>query len=181
MKNTVRWMAALFIVLVAPQAAQARSAADSAGVIRKDVYCLAQNIYHEARGEPMEGKLAVGHVVMNRMADKRFPHLACSVVKQGGDRRRYRCQFTWWCDGRSDRARDRMAWEESLVIAYLIRAGLTTDPTDGALWYHTTSVHPSWSKRLVRQVTIGRHIFYTDPSRPKTDEPAPTQVADAGS
>jgi spore germination cell wall hydrolase CwlJ-like protein len=49
--------------------------------LTRDVHCLAQNIYHEARGEPMAGKLAVGHVVLNRMADRRFPQLACSVIK----------------------------------------------------------------------------------------------------
>ena len=99
MKTAFRWMVALSIVFLAPQAALARSPADASITVPKDVYCLAQNIYHEARGEPMEGKLAVGHVVMNRMADKRFPRLACSVIKQGGYRHRYRCQFTWWCDG----------------------------------------------------------------------------------
>lgn len=178
MKNILPWMVVAFAFAMVPEAAFAGSGLNLNVKISKGVYCLAQNIYHEARGEPMEGKLAVGHVVMNRMADKRFPKLACSVVKQGGDRHLYRCQFTWWCDGRSDRARNRTAWEESVVIAYLIRAGLTRDPTGGALWYHTTSVHPAWSRHLKPDVTIGRHVFYTSlGTRPVRDRP--TLIADA--
>ena len=162
---------------------QTVSAKGGAPTLRQDIFCLAQNIYHEARGEPMEGKLAVGHVVLNRMADKRYPGLACSVIRQGGEKRRHRCQFSWWCDGRSDQARDRTAWQESLVLAYLIKAGVTPDPTGGALWYHATYVEPSWAKRLNRHVQIGKHIFYTDPRQAarKKDAERATQVADAGS
>lgn len=180
MRNTVRWVLAAMLAVAFPAMVLADGGDDGHRAVKQDVVCLAQNIYHEARGEPMEGKLAVGHVVMNRMADKRFPKLACSVIKQGGDKRRYRCQFTWWCDGRSDRAHDEAAWQESLVIAYLIRAGITPDPTGGSLWYHATRVRPVWAQQLNRYVKIGRHIFYTDP-RAKDVADGGTQVADAGS
>lgn len=191
MRNIFGWIFVLVLmptVVVAGAAdARANSGKGGSSSLRDDVYCLAQNIYHEARGEPMEGKLAVGHVVLNRMADRRYPGLACSVIRQGGEARRHRCQFSWWCDGRSDEARNRIAWQESLVIAYLIRAGVTPDPTGGALWYHADYVEPDWAKRLNRHVQIGKHIFYTDPRRnaapPPADETAgsTTQVADAGS
>ena len=69
---------------------------------QSDIECLALNVYFEARGEPFVGKLAVAHVVLNRMRDRRFPASACMVVKQGGDRVRHNCQFSWWCDGKSD-------------------------------------------------------------------------------
>ena len=167
--------------------AQAGSKAGLDERLTTDVHCLAQNIYHEARGEPMVGKLAVGHVVLNRMADRRFPRLACSVIKQGGENPRHRCQFSWWCDGRSDRARNREAWQESMVLAYLIRAGITKDPTDGALWYHASYVSPSWARAMKLNVKIGKHIFYAD-HREKNKVPKEsgkrrtrTQVADAGS
>ena len=124
--------------------------------------CLALNIYHEARGEPLEGKIAVAHVVLNRAAAPRFPADVCEVIKQGGETRRYRCQFTWWCDGRSDKPRDLAAWRESLLIALLIRRGAAEDPTDGALWYHADTVRPYWANVKTQRTKIGRHIFYVN-------------------
>ena len=87
-----------------------------------ELYCMAQNVYFEARHEPMLGKIAVAHVVMNRMEDKRWPGTVCEVVKEGPIReswktkkdptlakedrkyypRRDRWQFSWWCDGKVD-------------------------------------------------------------------------------
>ncbi len=128
--------------------------------ITSELYCLALNIYHEARGESEQGKHAVGHVVMNRVTDRRFPTSVCRVVRQGGERRRNRCQFSWWCDGRSDRPRNRTAWNSSLRIAQEIIVGLSSDPTDGALWYHADYVRPYWRKAFTRGPKIGQHIFY---------------------
>ena len=130
-----------------------------------DQRCLALNIYFEARGEPMLGKIAVGHVVLNRVENVRFPRRVCNVIRQGGAKRRHRCQFSWWCDGRSDRPRDTKAWNEAQFVAGLLRIGATTDPTGGAHWYHAVYVKPVWSTRLNRQSKIGRHIFYTEKSR----------------
>ena len=48
-----------------------------------ELKCMAENIYFEGRAEPMVGKIAIGHVVMNRIEDKRFPDTICGVVKQG--------------------------------------------------------------------------------------------------
>jgi len=126
----------------------------------ENLRCLALNIYHEARGEPLQGKIAVAHVVLNRVAATGFPGDVCEVIKQGGERRRHRCQFSWWCDGRSDQPRDLAAWRESLLVALLIRRGATDDPTEGALWYHADSVQPYWSKIFKKHLKIGKHIFY---------------------
>jgi spore germination cell wall hydrolase CwlJ-like protein len=125
-----------------------------------ELLCLALNIYHEARGESLQGKRAVGHVVMNRVTDRRFPTSVCQVVRQGGERVRNRCQFSWWCDGRSDRPRNRTAWNNSIEIAHEIIAGLSSDPTGGALWYHADYVQPYWRKAFKRGPKIGQHIFY---------------------
>lgn len=127
--------------------------------------CLALNIYHEARGEPLEGKIAVGQVVMNRVGDPDFPAGVCEVVKQGGERPRNRCQFSWWCDGLSDRPDEAGAWEDSKGLAGKILAGGLEDPTRGALWYHADRVTPDWQTDIVRQGKIGRHIFYVRQSR----------------
>lgn len=138
-------------------------ATETRGTLNMDwenLRCLALNIYHEARGEPLQGKIAVAHVVLNRVAASKFPSEVCEVIKQGGERRRHRCQFSWWCDGRSDRPRDVTAWRESLLVALLIRRGATDDPTEGALWYHADHVQPYWSKIFKKHTKIGRHIFY---------------------
>jgi hypothetical protein len=127
--------------------------------------CLALNIYHEARGEPLEGKIAIAQVVMNRVGDPYFPAEVCDVVKQGGERPRDRCQFSWWCDGLSDRPDDPGAWEDSKGLAGQILAGGLDDPTQGALWYHADYVTPAWQMDMVRQGKIGRHIFYVRRSR----------------
>ena len=127
--------------------------------------CLALNIYHEARGEPLEGKIAVGQVVMNRVGDPDFPAGVCEVVKQGGERPRDRCQFSWWCDGLSDRPDDAGAWQDSKGLAGKILAGGLEDPTRGALWYHVDLVTPDWQMDIVRRGKIGRHVFYVRQSR----------------
>jgi spore germination cell wall hydrolase CwlJ-like protein len=140
--------------------AQASETNHTASLDWENLRCLALNIYHEARGEPLQGKIAVAHVVLNRVAASRFPGQVCDVIKQGGERRRYRCQFSWWCDGRSDKPRDLVAWRESLLIALLIRRGAADDPTEGALWYHADTVRPYWADLLKPRTKIGKHIFY---------------------
>ena len=75
--------------------------------------CLALNTYHEAKNQSMIGQIAVAEVVMNRVQDKRFPNSVCEVVKQGPTRPswedpkkeypiKHRCQFSWYCAGKSD-------------------------------------------------------------------------------
>ncbi len=133
--------------------------------VEQELSCLALNIYHEARGEPGEGKLAVGHVVLNRVEDSRFPDSICGVVQQGGFKRRWRCQFTWWCDGRSDDPTELGAWEDSLFHARRVLWRATEDPTSGALWYHADYVSPAWRKNKVEGPKIGKHIFYSPRTR----------------
>ncbi len=123
--------------------------------------CLALNIYHEARGESLDGQVAVAQVVMNRVGDAEFPGQVCEVVREGGEWPRDRCQFSWWCDGRVDRPDDLAAWTGSRDLARRILAGSVDDPTGGALWYHADHVSPAWDMDIVRQAKIGRHVFYS--------------------
>ncbi len=129
---------------------------------RDEISCLALNIYFEARGESDLGKVAVGNVVMNRVSSARFPSTVCEVVQQGGELRLYRCQFSWWCDGLSDKPRSKPDWQRSSEIALAVYWGQTTDPTDGALWYHADYVSPAWRNDFVLVEKIGRHIFYKE-------------------
>jgi hypothetical protein len=138
----------------------------STAELRQEVDCLALNIYFEARNEPYEGQIAVAHVVLNRVSDPRFPETACEVIRQGGARERHRCQFSWWCDGLSDRPKNNAKWATSKALAEAVYWGRSTDPTAGALWYHADYVSPYWGRVFRRYRQIGRHIFYLDREQP---------------
>lgn len=121
--------------------------------------CLAYTIYHESRGQPRQGQAAVGHVVLNRVADRRYPNTICAVVQQGGETPP--CQFNWRCDGKKDTPTERRSWRLAQDITrelYPVRR--MADPTFGALSFHHIDVAPEWSNVWVRTATIGDHHFY---------------------
>lgn len=126
-----------------------------------ELECLALNIYFEARGESSDGQIAVAHVVMNRVADDRFPGGVCAVVRQGGTETED-CQFSWWCDSLGDRPKHKADWEAARDIARIVYWGGIPDTTGGALWYHATSVKAYWRGQFEKGPTIGNHIFYRD-------------------
>jgi spore germination cell wall hydrolase CwlJ-like protein len=142
--------------------ALARPAAANTGEegLADEITCLALHIYHEARGETLRGRVAVAAVVLNRVNDHRFPPTICGVIKQGGERR-YRCQMTWYCDGRSDQPNEETSWNDARMLAVALVFGFGEDPTEGALWY-ADYVTPGWASRLHPTNTIGRHIYYRD-------------------
>lgn len=135
--------------------------------VEDEVLCLALNIYFEARSEAEQGQRAVGHVVMNRVANRHYPSTVCNVIQQGGEERLNRCQFSWWCDGRSDKPSNQKAWLNALQLAITIYFGDSEDPTNGALWYHAEYVNPYWSDTLTIGGRIGKHIFYLKKKQPK--------------
>ena len=131
----------------------------------QDNFCLAQNIYFEAGNQPLVGKIAVAQVVINRVEDKKFPNDICGVVQQtkyyaSGRIDLHSCQFSWYCDGKSDTPTDSKTWEESILLAERVLDNFYPDITEGALWYHSDAVKPYWSKQLNRTVTIDNHLFY---------------------
>ncbi len=152
---------ALTFVAVAGTVARAEIAVLSeAEISPRDLQCMALNIYWEAgHGSELELR-AVAHVTINRAADPAFPSGVCDVVTQGGERPINGCQFQWWCDGRSDQPTDMMVWRKALGVAEEVLGGHDADPTDGALFFHNTSVRPSWAGRLQPTVRIGNQIFY---------------------
>lgn len=128
--------------------------------------CLAQAIYHEARGESAAGQLAVANVIVNRARSNRYPSSLCGVIYQNADKGRYRCQFTFACDGRDNTPRERQAWARSEALASDIYADYATGADIGALprsalFYHTTAVSPSWSNTYNQVAQVGAHIFYS--------------------
>ena len=85
-------------------------------------HCLALSLYWEARGEGRRGMVAVGWTVLNRVHSRDFPATPCGVIRQGGEAPP--CQFSWWCDGKSDKPGNFRAWRESLIMASEIYWGL---------------------------------------------------------
>lgn len=121
--------------------------------------CLAKAIYFEARGESLQGQAAVAEVILNRVDAAEFPQTVCDVVNQGSARR-HACQFSFACDGKSDRPRDADAYDLAGRIAdYLLRGGART-LTHGATHFHAGAVRPGWSGSLARTTRIGSHLFY---------------------
>mgnify|MGYP003138847261 CR=1 FL=1 len=124
------------------------------------------NIYHEARNQPLVGKLAVAEVTINRMKDVRFPNTICGVVYQGYYSNNFpiknKCQFSWWCDGKSDRPRNKKAWEESLRLASYVYSGLfeNIEIVKGSTHYHAVYVKPYWTKMKKKVKVIADHVFY---------------------
>lgn len=124
--------------------------------------CMAAAMYFEARGEPILGELAVGQVIMTRVNSPRWPNDVCSVVKQGGTRHD-KCNFSFYCDGRSDRPRDQEAWQRAKALAEtLLTKPYLYDPSHGADHYHNDSVNPYWASGFKFTVKIGHHLFFKD-------------------
>lgn len=136
-------------------------------------YCLAMNIYHESRGSNRADKVAVADVVLNRVNSDRFPNTICDVVTQAKWSKwhleekgkkvplRNQCQFSWFCDGKSDDPKNDDAWVEAQYIAYqMIELEHFVGITEGATHYHATYVSPKWAKDFTLIGRIGEHIFY---------------------
>jgi N-acetylmuramoyl-L-alanine amidase len=161
MHLTLMTLTLLAVALLTPKA----DAADENG----DAFCLAKNIYFEAGNQPYAGKVAVSQVVMNRVMSNEYPDDICGVVYQAKLKEnwkgnlmpvRHMCQFSWYCDGKSDVPEDSATWNSSLQIAYSLLYYRNDDITEGATHYHNDTVHPYWADSLNRTVTIDNHIFY---------------------
>lgn len=164
MKNFIAACTMLFVTF-ASQASEARSMLFTAEENPQE-WCLAQNVYYEARGSSLADQVAVADVVLNRMNDRRYPDTICGVVQQGrknadGTMKRNMCQFSWYCDGKSDWPRDMDSWIEAQQIAYLmIHHNQYRGITEGATHYHADYVKPRWASTKQLVGTIGVHIFY---------------------
>ncbi len=144
----------LAVVLVSADARTAVSAH------LEQLQCLALNVYWEGRSEPREAQLAIAHVTLNRVAHAQYPDTICEVVYEGAESPPGACQFSWWCDGKSDTPKNPEAWRKSVDIARQAKAARHVDPTEGALFFHTPSVFPNWAVTRQRVGQIGTHIFY---------------------
>ena len=117
--------------------------------------CLARAVYFEARGESLEGQLAVADVVLNRVASERYPDTICEVVVQ-------RAQFSFIRRGKFPSVdRSTKAWHKAVAIADIARRDVADQVSDAVLWYHADYVAPVWRHALNRETQIGAHIFYS--------------------
>ena len=148
--------------------------------IHDELFCLALNSYHEARGESFDDKMATAQVVINRVDSPKYPDDVCSVISQGPvteswktrkqkdlapeDRVYYpvrnRCQFSWYCDGKPDNVSTISGWEDSILAAYLVFTGYGEDLVYGATHYYAhASVNPVWAKSMVVTRKLKGHTY----------------------
>lgn len=126
-------------------------------VNEKQLYCLAQSIFFEARSEHDVGKAGTAFVMLNRVKSKHYPNTICKVIWQP-------YQFSWTHDGKSDDPTkypaEQNAWHKSQFIAWMILTNRIKDPTGKADHYHANYVSPNWAKSTKQTTILGDHIFY---------------------
>ena len=120
---------------------------------QSEIDCLAKNIYMEARGEPIQGQIAVAQVTLNRVQSGKFQKSVCAVVYAHK-------QFSWTAK-KTTQIKDSKAWQISNDIARAVLTNSVPLPAFKALYFHTRQVNPRWNrdKRVVAK--IGNHIFYS--------------------
>jgi N-acetylmuramoyl-L-alanine amidase len=122
--------------------------------LSQEANCMATAVYFEARGEALEGQLAVARVIMNRAASGQYPTSWCGVVTQPA-------QFSFVHHGRMPTPKlTSEAWRKAQGITRLAMANVIPSLTSDVLWYHADYVDPSWGHRLSFAQKIGQHIFY---------------------
>jgi spore germination cell wall hydrolase CwlJ-like protein len=127
-----------------------------------DLHCLAENVYYEARGEPLKGQYAVAEVTLNRVASTYFPDTICEVVHEARwdpIRRRMVAAFSW-TEFENPRSPHGAAWREAKAAAESVYDREHAPVVPGALYYHATYIKPKWARQKKTVVTIGNHVFY---------------------
>jgi spore germination cell wall hydrolase CwlJ-like protein len=142
-----------------PAASPFRLAGASAADRARSLDCLTAAIYYEAGVEPLDGQRAVAQVVLNRVRHPAYPNTVCGVVFEGAQRRTG-CQFSFACDGSLRRTPMPAVWERARAVAAQALSGYVYAPVGLALNYHANYVVPYWASSLVKNATVGRHIFY---------------------
>ena len=127
--------------------------------MNRELKCLSEALYFEARGEQIEGQIAVADVIINRKNSNRFPSTICGVVSEGSHKKNA-CQFSYNCDGKLELIYDKKTYSRIVKLSSMILNGAFSDVTNGATFFHASEVSPSWSKKFQKTRKIGRHIFY---------------------
>ncbi|WP_213878700.1 cell wall hydrolase [Pseudomonas sp. dw_358] len=122
------------------------------------ITCLSRTIYWEAKGGGPADMEAVADVVVNRLGHEGFSDTVCGVVKQGAEKKA--CQFSWWCDGRSDQVQEEDRYSVAKEIARKALNQQLKDSTGGAVFFHDRHVTPGWGKAYIRTAETDKFIFY---------------------
>jgi hypothetical protein len=147
---------------------------------QRDLDCLTDAVYFEARGETVKGQAAVATVVMNRVKKPGFPKSVCGVVFQRAPG--HGCQFSFACDGSMRMAREDDAWDRARGVASHALAGVLLRDVGSATHFHAENVTPDWGDSMLRVAQVGLHIFYRPNPHAKAPaedlvEPVPVQQA----
>ncbi len=128
-----------------------------------ELNCLAENVYYEARGEPLEGQYAIAEVTLNRLRSPNFPDTICEVVHEtrwDRIRRRLTAHFSWTQQPVRAEEPTGRAWEQAVTVATAVYDHKHDPVVPGALFYHATSVQPYWAPGKKVVARIGHHVFY---------------------
>lgn len=126
----------------------------------RDLDCLTQAVYYEARGESARGQAAVAQVVLNRVKHPSFPKTICAVVFQGAGLGKADCQFSFVCDGSMRLPRDDAAWDKAQHVAARALSGAVVGEVGAATHFHAARLGPQWGDGLIKVATVGLHVFY---------------------
>jgi hypothetical protein len=119
----------------------------------RELECLTQAVYSEARGESPAGQAAVAQVILNRVRHPAFPKSVCGVVYQG-------CQFSFACNGGRHKHAEGASWDRARKVAMRAMDGYVMADVGTATHFHASRLGSAWSGGLRKVAQIGAHIFY---------------------
>ncbi len=126
----------------------------------REQVCLAETIYHEGRGQPVEAALGVGQTVINRALSGAYPNTLCDVIQQRSATSGA-CQYAFVCDNLTGIAKEPADWAlaQQLAAQLLGGNGWQADLGD-ATHTHSITEHPPWAAKLQRVKRLGGLVFY---------------------
>lgn len=153
---------------------------DTTKIDQQEAYCLAENIYYEARNEDIRGQFAVASVTLNRTKDGRYPNTVCGVVQQSARSRITNglvCAFSWYCEndkkGKEIPVKNKDGsinqavvdqFQIASIVAITMLSGNVEDNTKGATHFHNPHTsNPAWRFELTKTMRVGNHDFYKLP------------------
>jgi spore germination cell wall hydrolase CwlJ-like protein len=128
------------------------------GALDDPLTCLSRTIFWEAKGGTAADMEAVASVVLNRVGHEGFPGTVCEVVKQGS--KQHACQFSWWCDGRSNHVDEDAPYTNAKEVARKALNQQLPDRTGGAMYFHSRKVKPDWARKYIKTAETEKFLFY---------------------
>jgi N-acetylmuramoyl-L-alanine amidase len=160
--NKGPWIVVLFLVAIVGTFAGLAHLLETNRAERRELTCLALNVYYEARGESLDGMYAVAEVTMNRLMSRRYPQTVCGVVyeKKWDWLRKRRVSAFSWTEFDIVPHPEGEQWKKAREVADAVYHGKKPPVLKGATHYHATYIRPSWSIGQQPVARIGGHVFY---------------------